>query len=84
MFDENDGIGGTWLVNSYPGCACDIQSHLYSFSFELNPGMSRDTLNEGFMVYAFQIGPNRTLPSRKSGSISMELLINIIFVRIFN
>jgi hypothetical protein len=38
MYDENVDVGGTWLVNSYPGCACDIQSHLYSFSFELNPG----------------------------------------------
>jgi len=27
-------IGGTWRDNSYPGCACDVPSHLYSFSFE--------------------------------------------------
>ena len=26
-------IGGTWRDNSYPGCACDVPSHLYSFSF---------------------------------------------------
>jgi cation diffusion facilitator CzcD-associated flavoprotein CzcO len=37
IFDENEDFGGTWLVNKYPGCACDIPSHLYSFSFELNP-----------------------------------------------
>lgn len=30
-------LGGTWRDNSYPGCACDIPSHLYSFSFEPNP-----------------------------------------------
>jgi cation diffusion facilitator CzcD-associated flavoprotein CzcO len=29
--------GGTWRDNTYPGCACDIPSHLYSFSFALNP-----------------------------------------------
>jgi cation diffusion facilitator CzcD-associated flavoprotein CzcO len=40
IFDENEDVGGTWLVNSYPGCACDIPSHLYSFSFDLNAGIS--------------------------------------------
>ncbi len=34
-------VGGTWRDNSYPGCACDVPSHLYSFSFELNPSWSR-------------------------------------------
>lgn len=34
-------IGGTWRDNTYPGCACDIPSHLYSFSFALNPHWSR-------------------------------------------
>lgn len=33
-------VGGTWRDNSYPGCACDVESHLYSFSFELNPEWS--------------------------------------------
>ncbi|HEY7927743.1 MAG TPA: FAD-dependent oxidoreductase, partial [Candidatus Dormibacteraeota bacterium] len=31
-------LGGTWRDNDYPGCCCDIPSHVYSFSFELNPG----------------------------------------------
>ena len=34
-------LGGTWRDNSYPGCACDVESHLYSFSFALNPDWSR-------------------------------------------
>src|SRR5499427_10390901 len=34
-------VGGTGRDNSYPGCACDVQSHLYSFSFEPNPDWSR-------------------------------------------
>lgn len=34
-------VGGTWRDNSYPGCACDVESHLYSFSFALNPDWSR-------------------------------------------
>ncbi|MGH2482624.1 MAG: flavin-containing monooxygenase, partial [Ktedonobacteraceae bacterium] len=33
-------IGGTWRDNTYPGCACDIPSHLYSFSFAPNPNWS--------------------------------------------
>jgi cation diffusion facilitator CzcD-associated flavoprotein CzcO len=34
-------VGGTWRVNSYPGCASDVPSPLYAFSFELNPFWSR-------------------------------------------
>jgi cation diffusion facilitator CzcD-associated flavoprotein CzcO len=34
-------IGGTWRDNRYPGCACDVPAHLYSFSFEPNPGWTR-------------------------------------------
>ncbi len=41
VLEKESGLGGTWLVNSYPGCACDVQSHLYSYSFELNPLWSR-------------------------------------------
>lgn len=41
VFDRAEDVGGTWRDNSYPGCACDVPSHLYSFSFALNPGWSR-------------------------------------------
>lgn len=41
IFDKADGIGGTWWVNRYPGCACDVPSHLYSFSFAPNPDWTR-------------------------------------------
>ncbi len=41
VYEQEAGVGGTWWVNQYPGCACDIPSHLYSFSFEPNPGWSR-------------------------------------------
>jgi cation diffusion facilitator CzcD-associated flavoprotein CzcO len=34
-------LGGTWSANTYPGCACDVPSHLYSFSFAPNPEWSR-------------------------------------------
>src|SRR4051794_1427380 len=37
VFEKNSDVGGTWWDNSYPGCQCDVPSHLYSFSFALNP-----------------------------------------------
>ena len=37
ILEKFDDVGGTWRDNSYPGCACDIPSHLYSFSFEPKP-----------------------------------------------
>lgn len=41
IFEKDAGVGGTWRVNNYPGCACDVQSHVYSFSFEANPEWTR-------------------------------------------
>lgn len=41
LFERAKDVGGTWRDNSYPGCACDVESHLYSFSFAPNPEWSR-------------------------------------------
>jgi cation diffusion facilitator CzcD-associated flavoprotein CzcO len=41
VLEKGDSLGGTWRDNTYPGCACDVQSHLYSFSFAPNPDWSR-------------------------------------------
>jgi cation diffusion facilitator CzcD-associated flavoprotein CzcO len=38
VLERAASVGGTWRDNTYPGCACDIPSHLYSFSFAPNPG----------------------------------------------
>jgi cation diffusion facilitator CzcD-associated flavoprotein CzcO len=40
ILEAADDVGGTWRDNSYPGCACDVPSHLYSFSFAPNPNWS--------------------------------------------
>ena len=37
ILERAEDVGGTWEANTYPGCQCDIPSHLYSFSFALNP-----------------------------------------------
>jgi 4-hydroxyacetophenone monooxygenase len=36
IIEKNDGIGGTWFENRYPGCRVDVPSHCYSFSFVRN------------------------------------------------
>lgn len=41
LIDQGQDFGGTWRDNKYPGAACDVPSHLYSFSFEQNPNWSR-------------------------------------------
>ncbi len=40
IFEKADSVGGTWRENTYPGIACDVPSHIYSYSFELNPEWS--------------------------------------------
>ncbi|HEV7206955.1 MAG TPA: NAD(P)/FAD-dependent oxidoreductase [Jatrophihabitans sp.] len=41
VIERGREVGGTWRDNTYPGAACDVPSHLYSYSFELNPTWSR-------------------------------------------
>ncbi|MDG3015644.1 NAD(P)/FAD-dependent oxidoreductase [Speluncibacter jeojiensis] len=41
VLEKADSIGGTWRANDYPGCACDVPSGLYSYSFAANPEWSR-------------------------------------------
>jgi len=39
--ERNDSVGGTWFEHTYPGCGCDIPTHLYSYSFARNPRWTR-------------------------------------------
>jgi cation diffusion facilitator CzcD-associated flavoprotein CzcO len=41
LLERAGDVGGTWRDNTYPGCQCDVPSHLYSFSFAPNPDWSR-------------------------------------------
>ncbi|MCW2770822.1 MAG: 4-hydroxyacetophenone monooxygenase, partial [Aeromicrobium sp.] len=41
VLEKAHDVGGTWRDNTYPGCECDIPSHMYSFSYELNTGWSK-------------------------------------------
>ncbi|KAK5049830.1 hypothetical protein LTR84_003948 [Exophiala bonariae] len=40
IYEKNPRLGGTWYENTYPGCACDIPSHIYQFLWSLNPDWS--------------------------------------------
>ncbi len=41
VLERAEDVGGTWRFNTYPGCTCDVPSHLYSFSFAPNPNWSQ-------------------------------------------
>jgi cation diffusion facilitator CzcD-associated flavoprotein CzcO len=40
VYEKASRLGGTWRENTYPGLGCDVPSHLYSYSFALNPSWS--------------------------------------------
>jgi cation diffusion facilitator CzcD-associated flavoprotein CzcO len=41
IWERNRSVGGTWFEHTYPGCACDIPTHLYSYAFQRNPNWTR-------------------------------------------
>ncbi|MEZ4331220.1 MAG: NAD(P)/FAD-dependent oxidoreductase [Myxococcota bacterium] len=41
LLEKSGDVGGTWNLNRYPGCECDVQSAMYSFSFEIKPDWSK-------------------------------------------
>ncbi|KAG2220688.1 hypothetical protein INT45_012552 [Circinella minor] len=46
LFELSKDVGGTWYSNTYPGAECDIPSHLYSLSFELNDSNGQAEIHE--------------------------------------
>ena len=47
IVERSHDVGGVWRDNRYPGCACDVPSRMYSFSFEQKPDWSRDFATAG-------------------------------------
>jgi cation diffusion facilitator CzcD-associated flavoprotein CzcO len=47
VLERHDDVGGTWWANTYPGCACDVPSHLYSLSFAPNPDWTQTYSPQG-------------------------------------
>ncbi|MGO8827087.1 MAG: flavin-containing monooxygenase [Acidimicrobiales bacterium] len=54
LFEASDGVGGTWRANTYPGAACDVPSHLYSYSFALKPDWSKTYANQPEILQYFE------------------------------
>src|SRR5438270_13214297 len=52
VIERGSEVGGTWRDNTYPGAACDVPSHLYSYSFELNPKWSR-SFSDGWEIQQY-------------------------------
>src|SRR5262245_4144516 len=75
VLERGDGVGGTWHFNTYPGCACDVPSHLYSFSFAPNPDWSRTYSRQpeiraylGRLVEDFAVAPKIRLNTEVSSA----------------
>jgi cation diffusion facilitator CzcD-associated flavoprotein CzcO len=71
IIEKSADIGGTWWDNRYPGCACDIPSHLYSFSFEpstewtrMYPGQQEIHAYLKGVVERHELAPNIRLNTR--------------------
>jgi cation diffusion facilitator CzcD-associated flavoprotein CzcO len=65
IVEQSEGVGGTWRDNTYPGSACDVPSHLYSFSFFPKSDWSRRFADQPEIldyaeacVEAFGLGPH--------------------------
>jgi len=62
IFDRADGFGGTWRHNTFPGAACDVPSHLYSYSFAPNPRWSKTYANQPeILAYLEKVAADRGL-----------------------
>ncbi len=75
ILEEGGGLGGTWRANTYPGAACDVPSHLYSFSFAPNPSWTRTFPTQPeILAYMeevaarFGLGPHLRFGVRVSGA----------------
>lgn len=75
IIEQSDGVGGTWRDNVYPGAACDVPSHLYSFSFAPKTDWSRRFAEQPeILSYAedlvgrYHLGPHLRLATTVAGA----------------
>ena len=65
VYEKADRLGGTWRENTYPGIACDVPSHLYSYSFALTPEWShRFSAGDEIQRYLEQVAADYDVRSR--------------------
>jgi cation diffusion facilitator CzcD-associated flavoprotein CzcO len=66
-------VGGTWLVNTYPGCGCDVASHFYSYSFELNPDWSQKfSMRSEIQAYFRGVAEKYAIPPHVTFNTTVE------------
>ena len=75
ILERDSGVGGTWLQNSYPGAACDVPSHMYSFSFAQRRDWSRlcSPQDEILDYVAGRRARLRRRPARRAGRRGQRL-----------
>jgi len=75
VLERRDAVGGTWHDNTYPGCACDVPSHLYSFSFAPNPDWPRSfSGQEHIRIYLESVADNFGLRQHIRFNSEVELM----------
>lgn len=72
VLERGTDVGGTWRDNSYPGAACDVPSHLYSYSFAPNPDWSRAFSPQG-EIYDYIRGVARRTGVREKIRFGVEV-----------
>jgi cation diffusion facilitator CzcD-associated flavoprotein CzcO len=55
VLEKKEAVGGTWRDNTYPGLCCDVASHFYAFSFELNPNWSKKYPEQTEILYYLEM-----------------------------
>ena len=65
IYEKADSLGGTWRDNTYPGCACDVPSQLYSYSFAQHAGWSRTFAKQPeILAYMKQVAQQHNLDAK--------------------
>jgi cation diffusion facilitator CzcD-associated flavoprotein CzcO len=73
VFEKQADVGGTWLANTYPGCRCDVNSNLYSFSFAPNPEWSNTfSYQEEIQAYLRRVADEHGVIPRCRFSTSVD------------
>jgi cation diffusion facilitator CzcD-associated flavoprotein CzcO len=73
IFDKASEVGGTWRENTYPGIACDIASHYYTYTFEPNPDWS-SRLPQGDEIQSYMLKIAEKYQLRRHISFNKEVV----------
>ena len=63
LLEKGDGVGGVWRDNTYPGAACDVKSHLYSFSFAPNDWSRTYAPQPEILAYLQRVADEHAVPA---------------------